>query len=588
MCFAKALVLISCLAMTSMVLAETKEFPNDVDWAGDRVECDLSGHLYYEMITGDSFDATASPITYGPLHTGLSGLLSGVVLAVDIDQTWIGDIVIDLYYDENGNGVYDAGPVSALCRPNLAGCAYDGCCGCSGDISGVYTFGDDAAESMGEPNCPPVIPNGCYLPAVESPSSFAGAFNGLQSGGDFYLEIADGAGGDETFFNSWGVFVVGAPVELMVMADGTGDVPTIQNALDIIAPGGTVYLADGVYMGPGNWNLNFWGKACELRSQSLNPVTCIIDGGAPPISLPRVASSSSGIPKDVPMGRDFGDWGVIMFGEGPGTIVNGITFTNFATDGYGAAIYIFDGSPTIENCHFKHNYSSLGGPGVFVHAAGSPHITSCRFENNLGQYGGAIAAYQPSNPIIDDCVFHQNEAFWGGAFYQEEGINADIQNSVFSYNNAENGGAFMSYENLPGFSDIRHCTFSENSATLGGAIFSDTPNRFWFDTIAFSYQGGAFIHGGGGDLPDIACTNIFGNVGGDWTGALHGMQVLSGNMEVDPQFCGNLGTWDYRLQSDSQCAWENNSCSENIGAFGAECGASASAETSWSEVKSLY
>ena len=203
----KLLIALCIVALAIPACANELKVPNNTDTATARVDCNVDGCDYFEMTVGETFDATGGPLTYGPLATTGGCAITNVVLAVNIDQTWCGDLVIDLYYDANNDGIYDFGPVSALCRPALDGCAYDGCCGCSGDLFGTYTFGDDGADPLGEVDCPAIIDPGCFMPAVESPAGFADTFGGAAAGGSFYLEIADGAGGDETTLFSYGVYV---------------------------------------------------------------------------------------------------------------------------------------------------------------------------------------------------------------------------------------------------------------------------------------------------------------------------------------------------------------------------------------------
>ena len=67
------------------------------------------------------------------------------------------------------------------------------------------------------------------------------------------------------------------PTVYLVSADGGGDFPTIQAALDNAAAGEVIELADGTYTGEGNRDLTFAGKALILRSRSGDADACVID-----------------------------------------------------------------------------------------------------------------------------------------------------------------------------------------------------------------------------------------------------------------------------------------------------------------------
>jgi hypothetical protein len=52
--------------------------------------------------------------------------------------------------------------------------------------------------------------------------------------------------------------------------------PTIQAAIDASVDGDVVIVADGLYTGTGNRDIDFLGKALTVRSEN-GPVNCIID-----------------------------------------------------------------------------------------------------------------------------------------------------------------------------------------------------------------------------------------------------------------------------------------------------------------------
>ena len=65
-------------------------------------------------------------------------------------------------------------------------------------------------------------------------------------------------------------------------ADGTGDYPTIQDAIDASVSGDTLLLANGEYSGTGNWDIDFGGKDLVMKPYASNMASVIIDclGGA--------------------------------------------------------------------------------------------------------------------------------------------------------------------------------------------------------------------------------------------------------------------------------------------------------------------
>jgi hypothetical protein len=140
--------------------------------------------------------------------------ITDVQLSLNMSHTWIGDLNVQLLYDHDCTpGTPPFGPVSVMCRQQLAGCPVDMCCGCSGDlINGLnYQFANTgngstkeiAADSQG---CPTTIPAGCYTAAVESQFTFS-VFSGLRKGGCWFMHLQDGAGADVGSLNTWTLFV---------------------------------------------------------------------------------------------------------------------------------------------------------------------------------------------------------------------------------------------------------------------------------------------------------------------------------------------------------------------------------------------
>lgn len=116
------------------------------------------------------------------------------------------------------------------------------------------------------------------------------------------------------------------------------DQPTIQAGIDAAAPGDVVEVANGVYSGPGNRDIDFRGKEIILRSSN----------GARKCTLNCVGESGS-------RHRAF----YFHKGEAESSVVDGFTIVNGYADQNGGAIRLVGASPTIRNCVF-HDHDALG------------------------------------------------------------------------------------------------------------------------------------------------------------------------------------------------------------------------------------
>jgi hypothetical protein len=198
------------LGLAAGAAADDNKVPNDEPFDIERVDCDVTGFTEYIDYQARTLE-TDVEYWFGPIQINAGDPISAVALDINLTQTWVGDLVAELFYDIDCDEIPDVGPVSALCRPQLDGCPFpDDCCGCSGDVNGLYRFADGdlgAIDPLGEYDCPSSIPEGCFLPAIESPTGFS-VFSGLPSGGCFWLRMGDAAAGDDTFLNYWSVWVL--------------------------------------------------------------------------------------------------------------------------------------------------------------------------------------------------------------------------------------------------------------------------------------------------------------------------------------------------------------------------------------------
>ncbi|HUW18343.1 MAG TPA: right-handed parallel beta-helix repeat-containing protein [Sedimentisphaerales bacterium] len=179
--------------------------------------------------------------------------------------------------------------------------------------------------------------------------------------------------------------------------------PTIQAAINDANNGDEIVVADGLYTGPGNRDIDFNGLAITVRSQN-GPTNCIIDCNG---------SSSD-------KHRGF----IFQNGEGLNSVLCGLTIIN----GYGkildgeeysagGAILCKGSGPTIINCIFSNNSAGMGG-GVFCNAGSNPKVINCIFEeNSAGTFGGAFMCFAHATypfPELVNCTLTDNDADKGG------------------------------------------------------------------------------------------------------------------------------------------------------------------------------
>jgi len=178
-----------------------------------------------------------------------------------------------------------------------------------------------------------------------------------------------------------------------------GDYSTIQAGIDAAMDGDIVLVADGIYTGTGNKNLELDGKAIELTSES-GPANCILNIGN--------------------SGRGF----YLHQGETEETIISGFTITNGSMGG----MFIWSCTPIIENCWILDNNTS----GIYLSGA-SATIRKCVIAGNATGSNGGGMSVASANPLIQNCTFYGNSAAHGGAISLSN-ASPMINSCIISYN----------------------------------------------------------------------------------------------------------------------------------------------------------
>jgi len=160
------------------------------------------------------------------------------------------------------------------------------------------------------------------------------------------------AAGTPNFLDvAWRAFTTDEPITIYVDDDNTGGIEdgtaaypfnTIQEGIDAAVHGDTVLVADGIYQGDGNRDLDFCGKAITVTSER-GPERCIIDCNA----------SYHGE-------RHRGFYFHTV--EGPDSVLEGITITR-GWKQPGGGIPCYGAAPTIAGCILRHNFGNFLGVG---------------------------------------------------------------------------------------------------------------------------------------------------------------------------------------------------------------------------------
>ncbi|MCK4302908.1 MAG: hypothetical protein KAY24_01565 [Candidatus Eisenbacteria sp.] len=324
----------------------------------------------------------------------------------------------------------------------------------------------------------------------------------------------------------------------VVQPDGAGDFPTIQAAIDASEDGDIIELTDGTFIGDGNRDIDFKGKAITVRSQEGNPEACIID--------------CEGSQTEHHCGFQFSS------DEGHGPVLEGVTITN--------------------------GYDTHGGG---VGCSGALLVANCIFlENTAAEFGGGMVC--GGEATLTNCIFVGNSALSGGGLCCHEGATV-INNCTFSGNWAGYGGGMDCWEDVM----VTNCTFCGNTGHVsGGGIYcgsSSSPSLSLENTIiAFSIEGEA-VYCHGSSVASLSCCDVYGNAGGDWVGCLASQYGANGNIWENPQFCSPVPDehMNWKLQSDSPCAPEQSGCGL-IGAWGVGCGNAPTQRTTWGALKGMF
>jgi hypothetical protein len=360
-----------------------------------------------------------------------------------------------------------------------------------------------------------------------------------------------------------------------VKADGTGDVPTIQAAVDAAGSGDEILVHPGAYTWANQGTGSDYGLITFLR-------------GVGGFTIRSTAGAAA----------------TILDAQGQGRVIylmayNNVTFEGFTITGGEAPLFgSFDGGgiaahlcPAVfVECVIRRNNAQNGG-GMWCGGVSNMHFIDCEFTDNTAELGaGILFVNSSSSAQLTRCLVAGNTANTrgGGIFVYNNALT--LENTIVAKNTAGTlGGAVYMWGGQP--ATVTNCSMVGNEAVEagGGVYLIANANLTLINSIvAFSRDGGGIYLDGTSALT-VGCTDVYGNYGGDEIPA--GAVDNGGNFSADPVFCGTIASFDYTLDAASPCAPGNDPGGGACGLIGAlpvACGDVPVQLHTWGSIKALY
>jgi len=434
---------------------------------------------------------------------------------------------------------------------------------------------------------------------------------------------------------------------LVVQPDGSGDFPTIQDAVDASTDGDVIELGSGTFRGTGNRDINYHGKPITVRSQTGAPGDCIIDCEGSSSARHRGFHFGVGNPgaslEGITITNGFSEvgGGISCGSQSVARLADCRIIGNFATD-KGGGLDLFHSEVTMENCVVSNNTASGEegqGVGGGILCSGSLVARGCLISGNVSHSGGGLWSFDCEVQVIDSEV-QDNLADYNAGISCNTGT-VDVLRTTFQRNVASLENAGMWLHNLDGASvvgsifannvcdtgstgglavaragdatiesclfyanqgsavssngqshlDIANCTIAKNFGVTGSAILVRQGASIRLSqSIVFGNDGIESIFCEDGSIV-LECCDVFSNSAGDWIGCISDQRDVNGNISLDPLFC-DVDEFDFSLQDGSPCAPStppNPECGR-VGALPVRCPGdpTPTLETSWGTVKDMF
>jgi hypothetical protein len=313
-----------------------------------------------------------------------------------------------------------------------------------------------------------------------------------------------------------------------VYEDGSGDAPTIGEAVRLAEPGDQIFVFPGTYFEHDiviDKNLLIKG----VDGAEVTTIDAYIQGRCFIVRMPGEMTPGDG--NTLPTG------GAVE--------IEGLTFHRGVAEGEG-----FEGR----------------GGAIFCDEA-RVEVSACVFDINRANEGGAIYL-RDTRSAVSDCLIHTNRATAGGGIFLLRSPSVLTRNLILS--NEAGTAAGILLENSS--AEIIQCTIARNDRgpAAGIHVRGGGRPRIWATIVAFGEGTGIYAEGIS-SRPNVVCCDVYGNRGGNYGGSLSDQTGIQGNISEDPLFCAPGMLNGYTLGDGSPCLPSRNTCLVQIGAFGVGC-----------------
>ena len=318
--------------------------------------------------------------------------------------------------------------------------------------------------------------------------------------------------------------------------DGTPEHPYqyIQDGIDAAVDGDGVWVAWGTYTGAGNRDIDFKGKAIEVRGFDEPIIDCENNGrGFYFHSGETETSVVDGF--TIQNGWAYGDGGGIWCSSSP-TIADN-TITGNLAEGSGGGIWC-SSSATISGNTITGNEAYNNG-GIWCSSSATISDNTITGNSAYDGGGGIYCDYFSSPTITNNTISgNSTESDGGGIYCHPSHSSQTITNNTITENEADfRGGGIFCYRSSP---TIINNTITGNSGEKGGGIYCEHESSpivlntiFWEDSPDEIY------------VDDSSYIDItYSDIQGGWPG--------EGNIDADPLFV-DAGNGNYHLSDDSPC-----------------------------------